>query len=97
VVRNGKVRAPADGNWASTSTFLTPQANAALARACAAAKPGQPMPTDTDIVCADELVSVYTDAKTKAGEPGYIEATGAKAPLHRPDGSVVPDQQDRVY
>ncbi|MDX1881241.1 haloacid dehalogenase-like hydrolase [Mycolicibacterium sp. 141076] len=71
MVRNGKLRAPADGNWASTSAFLTPPAVAALARACAAAKPGQPMPTDTDTACADELVSVYTDAKTKAGEPAF--------------------------
>ncbi|SEB12138.1 haloacid dehalogenase-like hydrolase [Mycobacterium sp. 283mftsu] len=71
MVRNGKLRAPADGNWASTSMFLTPPAVAALARACAAAKPGQPMPTDTDTACADELVSVYTDAKTKAGEPAF--------------------------
>ena len=28
---------------------------------------------------------------------GYIEPSGAKGPLHRPDGSVVPDQQDRVH
>ncbi|MCX8562997.1 haloacid dehalogenase-like hydrolase [Mycolicibacterium mucogenicum] len=71
MVRNGKLRAPADGNWASTSPFLTPQAALALARACAAAKPGQPMPTNTDTACADELVSVYTDAKTKAGESAF--------------------------
>ena len=71
MVRNGKLKAPADGNWASTSTFLTPQAVAALRRACAAAKPGQPMPTDTDTACADELLSVYTDAKTKAGDPAF--------------------------
>ena len=74
MVRNGKLRAPAAGpagNWASTSPYLTPQAVAALSHACAAAKPGQPMPTDTDTACADELVSVYTDAKTKAGEPAF--------------------------
>lgn len=71
MVRNGKLRAPADGNWASTSTFLTTQAVAALTRACAAARPGQPMPTDTDTACADELVSVYTEAETKAGEPAF--------------------------
>ena len=45
---------------------------------------------------------MFIDPK-KQGEPyacatkGYIEPTGTKAPLHRPDGSVVPDQQDRVY
>ncbi len=71
MVRNGKLRAPADGNWASTSTFLTPQAVSALGHACAAAKPGQPIPTDTDVACADEIVSIYTDAETKSGEPAF--------------------------
>ncbi len=70
MVRNGKLRAPA-GDWATTSPYLTPQAVAALSHACAAAKPGQPMPTDTDTGCADELLSVYTDAKTTAGEPAF--------------------------
>ncbi|TXI63458.1 HAD family hydrolase [Mycolicibacterium mageritense] len=71
MVRNGKLRAPAGGDWASTSPYLTPQAAAALAKACAAAKPGQPMPTDTDTGCADELVSVYTDGETRAEEPAF--------------------------
>ncbi|BDY30053.1 HAD family hydrolase [Mycolicibacterium mageritense] len=71
MVRNGKLRAPAGGDWASTSPYLTPQAAAALAKACAAAKPGQPMPTDTDTGCADELVSVYTDGETRADEPAF--------------------------
>lgn len=71
MVRNGKLRAPAGGDWASTSPYLTPQAAAALAKACAAAKPGQPMPTDTDTGCADELVSVYTDGATRADEPAF--------------------------
>jgi phosphoserine phosphatase len=71
MVRNGKLRAPAGGHWASTSPFLTPQASAALAKACAAAAPGQPMPTDTDTGCADELVSVYSEGKTRADEPAF--------------------------
>ncbi len=28
---------------------------------------------------------------------GFDEPNGDQAPLRRPDGSVVPDQQDRVY
>lgn len=71
MVRNGKLRAPAGGDWASTSPYLTPQAATALAKACATAKPGQPMPTDTDTGCADELVSVYTDGETRADEPAF--------------------------
>ncbi|CRZ16002.1 HAD family hydrolase [Mycolicibacterium neworleansense] len=71
MVRNGKVRAPANGDWSGTSPYLTPQAVAALTKACAAAKPGQPMPTDTDLGCADELLSVYTDAETRTDEPAF--------------------------
>mgnify|MGYP000175572275 CR=1 FL=1 len=71
LVRNGKIRAPADGNWSSTSEYLTPAAAAALAAACAGAEPGQPMPTDTDTGCADELVSVYTDSATTTGRPAF--------------------------
>ncbi|OMC38781.1 hypothetical protein A5740_01605 [Mycobacterium sp. GA-1841] len=71
MVRNGKLRAPAGGDWKTTSPYLTPQAAAALGKACAATTPGQPMPTDTDLGCADELVSVYTDGETRADEPAF--------------------------
>lgn len=71
MVRNGKLRAPAGGDWSTTSPYLTPQATAALGKACAATTPGQPMPTDTDLGCADELLSVYTDGETRADEPAF--------------------------
>lgn len=71
MVRNGKLRAPAGGDWATTSPYLTPQAVAALGKACATSTPGQPMPTDTDLGCADELLSVYTDGETRADEPAF--------------------------
>ncbi|MDF3339442.1 haloacid dehalogenase-like hydrolase [Mycolicibacterium septicum] len=71
MVRDGKLRAPAGGDWSTTSPYLTPQAAAALAKACAAATPGQPMPTNTDLGCADELLSVYTDGETRADEPAF--------------------------
>ncbi|MED5812647.1 haloacid dehalogenase-like hydrolase [Mycolicibacterium sp. 050232] len=71
MVRNGKLRAPAGGDWATTSPYLTPQAAAALGKACAAAKPGQPMPTDTDLGCADELLSIVGEGETRADEPAF--------------------------
>lgn len=71
MVRNGKLRAPAGGDWSTTSPYLTPQATAALGKACAATTPGQPMPTNTDLGCADELLSVYTDGETRADEPAF--------------------------
>ncbi|OMC00107.1 hypothetical protein A5733_00375 [Mycobacterium sp. NS-7484] len=71
MVRNGKLRAPAGGDWSTTSPYLTPQATAALGKACAATTPGRPMPTDTDLGCADELVSVYTEGQTRADEPAF--------------------------
>lgn len=70
MVRNGKFLAPAD--WSATSPYLTPAAIAALSRACAnAGAPGQPMRTDTDVACADELVSVYGDAETTAKDAAF--------------------------
>lgn len=71
MLRNGKFRAPADGDWTTTSAFLTPAAAAALGKACAAAKPGAPMPTDTDTACADEILSVYAEGETRAEEPAF--------------------------
>lgn len=72
MVRNGKLRAPQGGDWATTSPYLTPAAAAALSKACgAAADPGQPMRTDSDIACADELVSVYSDAETTSDQPAF--------------------------
>ncbi|MEX3655911.1 haloacid dehalogenase-like hydrolase, partial [Mycolicibacterium fortuitum] len=71
MVRNGKLRAPVGGDWSTTSPYLTPQATAALSNACAAAKPGEPMPTNTDLGCADELLSVYADGETRADEPAF--------------------------
>lgn len=69
MVRNGKLRAPAD--WTTTSPYLTPAAVAALSRACAAAMPGQTLPTDTDVACADELVSIYGDAETTTKDAAF--------------------------
>ncbi|AYE97844.1 hypothetical protein C0J29_26700 [Mycobacterium paragordonae] len=70
VVRNSKVRQPKD--WSATSPFLAPRAAAALAAACGSlAPPGEPLPTDRDTGCADELVSIYSNGQTRSGETAF--------------------------
>ncbi|WP_260425127.1 haloacid dehalogenase-like hydrolase [Arachnia propionica] len=67
MIANGKVLQPAD--WATVSTWLTPEAAQALTTACGAlAEPGQPLPTDTPagMACADEILEVYSDGETTA-------------------------------
>ncbi|MDK9501239.1 haloacid dehalogenase-like hydrolase [Streptomyces katrae] len=86
LLRNGKVRQPAGGDWTTTSRHLTPAAAQALAAACGPlARPGTPLPTGTPegAACADEINAVYGTATTRTGatafagwdrrttEPGY--------------------------
>jgi len=72
MVRNSKVRLPANGDWATTSHYLTAPAAAALAIACnGQATPGQPLPTGTNTGCADELTSVYIDHQTRTRAPAF--------------------------
>ncbi|MEU3404004.1 haloacid dehalogenase-like hydrolase [Streptomyces sp. NPDC006670] len=72
LLRNGKIRRPAD--WKSTSRYLTPAAAQALATACdPLARPGAPLPTGTPegAACADELNSVYGTAATRTGAAAF--------------------------
>ncbi|MFF2197169.1 HAD family hydrolase [Streptomyces sp. NPDC058157] len=65
LLRNGKIRRPAD--WKTTSRYLTPAAAQALATACdPLARPGSPLPTGTPegAACADEINAVYGTAAT---------------------------------
>ncbi len=72
MVRNSKVRLPANGDWATTSQYLTPPAAAALAAACGGlAAPGQPLPTGPNGNCADELTSVYLNRQTRTGAAAF--------------------------
>ncbi|MFE5807177.1 haloacid dehalogenase-like hydrolase [Streptomyces sp. NPDC056491] len=74
LLRNGRIRQPAAGDWSTTSRHLTPAATGALADACAAlARPGAPLPTATaaGTACADEINSVYGTAATRAGAPAF--------------------------
>lgn len=74
LLRNGKIRQPARGDWSSSSRHLTPAAARALAEACGTlAKPGAPLPTHAPegAGCADEINAVYGTAATRAGAPAF--------------------------
>lgn len=74
LLRNGKIRQPAGGDWTTTSRYLTPAAAQALATACGPlARPGAPLPTGTPAgaPCADELNAVYGTAATRAGAAAF--------------------------
>ncbi|MFD8148349.1 haloacid dehalogenase-like hydrolase [Streptomyces sp. NPDC059708] len=72
LLRNGKIRQPAD--WKSTSRYLTPAAAQALTTACGPlARPGAPLSTGTPAgaACADELNSVYGGSATRTGAAAF--------------------------
>ncbi|MEU8464976.1 haloacid dehalogenase-like hydrolase [Streptomyces sp. NPDC029003] len=74
LLRNGKIRQPAGGDWTTTSRYLTPAAAQALATACGPlARPGTPLPTGTPqgAACADELNAVYGTAATRTGAAAF--------------------------
>ncbi|MET9963262.1 haloacid dehalogenase-like hydrolase [Streptomyces sp. NPDC006326] len=74
LLRNGKIRRPAAGDWSTTSRHLTPDAARALADACGdLAAPGDPLPTGTPegTGCADELAAVYGTSATRAGAAAF--------------------------
>ncbi|MEU3916242.1 haloacid dehalogenase-like hydrolase [Streptomyces sp. NPDC029721] len=72
LLRNGKIRRPAD--WKTTSRYLTPAAAQALATACdPLARPGTPLPTGTPegAACADEVAAVYGTSATRTGATAF--------------------------
>jgi phosphoserine phosphatase len=71
-VKNDKILQPPEKDWRRTSPFLTADAASALAAACAGlAAPGQPLPTSKSAACADEILAVYTTAKTREGKAAF--------------------------
>lgn len=72
MIRTGKIRQPANGDWRTTSRYLVPEAAQALAEACptALAAPGSALPTDRDTRCADALVAVVDDGEI-GGKPAF--------------------------
>ncbi len=71
MLRNDAILQPPGGDWSDTSRFLTPAAIAALSAACAEHPPGEPLPTSTDLDCADEILAIYEDKTTASGEPAW--------------------------
>ncbi|MFF4581325.1 haloacid dehalogenase-like hydrolase [Streptomyces sp. NPDC001389] len=72
LLRNGKIRQPAD--WKGTSRYLTPAAAQALTTACGPlARPGAPLPTGTPAgaACADEINAVYGTSATRTGAAAF--------------------------
>ncbi|GAA3092131.1 haloacid dehalogenase-like hydrolase [Streptomyces roseofulvus] len=69
LLRNDRVRPPRDGDWSTTSRYLTPEAATALGEACPADV--RTLPTSTDTACADELLSVYGWGATTGGKTAF--------------------------
>lgn len=72
LVAHDKVLQPPDRDWKRTSRYLTDAAASALALACGSAvAPGRPLPTTSNTACADEILSVYIDSKTRGGAAAF--------------------------
>jgi hypothetical protein len=72
-LRNDLILQPPAGDWRTTSPFLTDAARAALDAACGEHPPGTPLPTASDLDCADEILSIYDDKRTAAGEAAWLD------------------------
>ncbi|MET0406369.1 MAG: haloacid dehalogenase-like hydrolase [Cystobacter sp.] len=72
MLRHDKVLQPADKDWSTTSRHLTEDALRALATVCGPlSEPGTPLPTSLDADCADELVSIYTQGRTRTAQAAW--------------------------
>jgi 2-hydroxy-3-keto-5-methylthiopentenyl-1-phosphate phosphatase len=74
MIRNDKILQPPGKSWAMTSPYLSQAAITALDAACGMlAEPGQPLPTSqaAGADCADEIVSIYYNGATVAGDDGF--------------------------
>jgi len=59
-------------NWRFTSRYLTADATAALDAACGAlAQAGSALPTSSNMACAKEILTIYTDGKTVGGKTAF--------------------------
>ncbi len=76
MLRTGRVLQPPAGDWLVTSPFLTRAAQDALGVACGPlARPGEALPTGQPegLACTDEILAIYGDATTRAGEPAFAD------------------------
>lgn len=68
-IKNGLVKQPS--SWAATSPYLTAAALAALDTACGVPTGTGNVPSNTNATCADEMLSIYVNSVTKAGQPAF--------------------------
>ncbi|MBA2539759.1 MAG: haloacid dehalogenase-like hydrolase [Deltaproteobacteria bacterium] len=72
VIKNDLVRQPPGQDWKVTSGFMTDAGAAALSAACGTDVPaGAKLPTSTNLGCADEMLSMYIDNKTRGGAVAF--------------------------
>lgn len=72
MLRNAKVLQPPGKKWRKTSRYLTDAGVSALDAACGSlALPGEALPTHENAACATEIVSIYGEGKTAAGEAAF--------------------------
>ncbi|HEU0030568.1 MAG TPA: HAD family hydrolase [Kofleriaceae bacterium] len=72
LISHDKVVQPPNQDWHATSRYMTDAAAAALTAACGTDVPeGQPLPTSTNLACADEMLSIYIDGKTRGGAAAF--------------------------
>jgi phosphoserine phosphatase len=72
LVSHDQVLQPPDQDWKQTSGYMTDAGAAALTAACGTEVPaGQPLPTSTNLACADEILSMYIDGETREGEVAF--------------------------
>lgn len=71
-IANAKVLQPPGKDWHATSAYLSDAAATALSTACGTTvAAGDPLPTNTNTACADEIVSIYDNEVTRGGAPAF--------------------------
>ncbi len=72
VIKHDLVRQPPGQDWKVTSAYMTDAGAAALTAACGTDVPaGGLLPTSTNLGCADEMLAMYIDNKTRAGAVAF--------------------------
>src|SRR5205085_12208064 len=72
LIKHDKVLQPPNQDWKKTSKYMTDAGAAALTAACGTTvAAGQPLTTSTNLGCADEMLSMYIDNKTRGGATAF--------------------------
>jgi phosphoserine phosphatase len=72
LIANGKVLQPPNQDWKQTSKYMTTAAATALTAACGTTvAAGQPLPTNTNAACADEMLEIYINGTTRGGQDAF--------------------------